>query len=108
MDRALGFYRDVLGLPFLFNAGPGLAFLAMGDVRLMLTLPSGGGKAGANSVLYFKVPSIDTAHALFTGRGAQAEEAPHLISTLPDHELWLATLRDPDGNLVGLLEERKR
>jgi hypothetical protein len=50
---ALHFYRDVLGLRFLFSAGPNLAFLAAGDVRIMLTLPQGAGKAGANSILYF-------------------------------------------------------
>ena len=27
VDGALGFYRDVLGLTFLFRAGPDLAFL---------------------------------------------------------------------------------
>ncbi len=39
VDAALGFYRDVLGLAFLFRAGPGLAFLDADGVRIMLTAP---------------------------------------------------------------------
>ena len=37
--RARAFYRDVLGLAHLFDAGPSLSFFACGGVRLMLTLP---------------------------------------------------------------------
>ena len=51
VDIALGFYRDVLGLPFLFRAGPGLAFLDAGGIRLMLSTPQGAGAVGANSTL---------------------------------------------------------
>ncbi len=39
VDAALGFYRDILGLEFLFRAGPGLAFLDAGGVRVMLSTP---------------------------------------------------------------------
>ncbi|MEO5960167.1 MAG: VOC family protein, partial [Opitutaceae bacterium] len=44
--KATAFYRDVLGLKFLFSAGPNLAFLAAGSVRLMLTTPQGHGEVG--------------------------------------------------------------
>jgi methylmalonyl-CoA/ethylmalonyl-CoA epimerase len=30
-----------------------------------------------------------------------------LAAKMPDHELWLGFLRDPDGNLVGLMEEKR-
>ena len=55
VDIALAFYRDALGLPFLFQPAPTLAFLQAGDVRLMLTTPQGAGAVGANSILYFRV-----------------------------------------------------
>lgn len=103
---ALPFYRDVLGLRFLFSAGEQLAFLAAGEVRIMLTTPQGAGAVGANSVLYFAVGGIDAAHAAVLARGAANERGPQLTARMPDHELWTAFVRDPDGNLVGLMEER--
>jgi hypothetical protein len=41
------------------------------------------------------------------GSGAIAERVPQLAAKLPDHELWIGFLRDPEGNLVGLREERR-
>jgi len=39
LPRAVAFYRDVLGLPFLFEAPPKLAFFDCAGVRLMLSEP---------------------------------------------------------------------
>ena len=105
--KATGFYRDVLGLKFLFPAGPNLAFLAAGGVRLMLSTPQGHGEAGKNSILYFKVTDIVGTHAAILARGATNERAPQLTAKMPDHELWIGFVRDPDGNLVGLMEEKR-
>lgn len=106
--KATTFYRDVLGLKFLFAAGPNLAFLAAGGVRLMLSTPQGHGEAGKNSILYFKVDGdIVAAHAAILARGATNERAPQLTAKMPDHELWIGFVRDPDGNLVGLMEEKR-
>jgi predicted enzyme related to lactoylglutathione lyase len=107
LGKVLPFYRDALGLNFLFSPGPNLAFLAAGPVRLMLTTPQGAGTPGQNSVLYFKVTDIAAAHNAIVARGATSERAPQLTARMPDHELWISFLRDPDGNLVGLLEERR-
>ena len=107
VDTALAFYRDALGLPFLFRAGPNLAFLDAGGVRLMLSTPQGAGTVGHNSVLYFKVADIVAVHAAIVARGAASERAPQLAAKLPDHELWTGFLRDPDGNMVGLMEEKR-
>lgn len=106
VEKALHFYREVLGLKFLFSAGPNLAFLDADGIRLMLTTPQGAGQAGENSILYFTVKDIAAAHNAFVERGATAERAPALAARMPDHELWTGFLRDPDGNLVGLMEER--
>ena len=107
VDAALRFYRDILGLTFLFSAGSDLAFLDAGGIRIMLTTPQGDGRVGANSTLYFKVSDIDSTHAALLARGATSEREPQLTARMPDHELWIGFLRDPDGNLVGLLEERR-
>lgn len=107
VESALGFYRDVLGLDFLFSAGPDLAFLDASGVRLMLSTPQGSGAVAANSVLYFTVGDIVATYAALLARGATGEREPQLAAKMPDHDLWIGFLRDPDGNLVGLLEERR-
>jgi predicted enzyme related to lactoylglutathione lyase len=107
VSKALHFYRDVLGLTFLFSPGPNLAFLAAGSVRIMLSPPAGAGKIGGNSILYFKVKDVEAVHAAIIGRGAANERAPQLTAKMPDHELWIGFVRDPDGNLIGLMEEKR-
>ena len=105
--KATAFYRDVLGLKFLFSSGPNLAFLAAGSVRIMLSTSQGTGEPGKNSILYFKVTDIVAAHTAIVARGAANERGPQLTAKMPDHELWMAFVRDPDGNLVGLMEEKR-
>jgi len=107
VGRALAFYRDTLGLPFLFSPSADLAFLKAGDTRIMLTTPQGAGTVGANSILYFKASNIEQVHADIVAKGAVNERAPQLAAKMPDHELWLSFVRDPDGNLVGLMEEKR-
>lgn len=105
--KALAFYRDALGLAYLFSPAPTLAFLQAGTVRLMLSTPQGAGTVGGNSVLYFKVSDIEAVFADVVARGAAPERAPQLAARMPDHELWTGFVRDPDGNLVGLMEEKR-
>lgn len=107
VPKALVFYRDALGLRFLFSPAPTLAFLAAGPVRIMLSTPQGAGAVGANSILFFKVQGIEEAWRQIVVRGATEDRAPHLTAKLPDHDLWTAFLRDPDGNLVALMEEKR-
>lgn len=108
VTAALAFYRDTLGLTFLFAAGPNLAFLDAGGVRLMLSTPQGAGRVGHNPILYFRVVDIEAVYDAIVARGAASERAPQLAAKLPDHELWTGFLRDPDGNLVGLMEEKRQ
>ena len=61
VPKALEFYRDAIGLQFLFSPSDNLAFLAAGETRLMLSTPQGAGTVGANSTAYFKTADIDTA-----------------------------------------------
>ena len=101
------FYTEVLGLRSLFDAGPNLSFVAVGSVRLMLTVPQGAGEAGKNSIIYFRITGLADFYRGAIERGALAEREPQLSARLPDHELWIGFVRDPDGNLVGLMEERR-
>jgi predicted enzyme related to lactoylglutathione lyase len=107
VPKALAFYRDILGLQFLFSPAETLAFLQAGDVRLMLSTPQGAGPVGKNSILYFSVHDIEGTHADLVAKGAASERSPQLAARMPDHELWIGFLRDPDGNLVGLMEEKR-
>lgn len=107
VEEALPFYRDALGLDFLFRPNPDLAFLAAGSVRLMLSTPQGAGAVGHNSILYFAVADIEATHEAIVQRGATDERRPALAAQMPDHALWTSFLRDPDGNLVGLMEEKR-
>lgn len=107
VTSATAFYRDVLGLTYLFSPGNDLAFLAAGDVRIMLTLGRDGDPTGHNSVLYFTVADVEAAYEAIVTRGATSERGPAMTARMEDHELWIAFVRDPDGNLVGLMEERR-
>jgi methylmalonyl-CoA/ethylmalonyl-CoA epimerase len=104
VDRAVAFYRDVLGMRFLFQAPPGLGFFDCGGVRLMLDAPAAA-LAGQGSVVYYRVADIRDAFATLAGRGVVFEADPHLIARMPDHELWMAFFRDPDSNLLALMSE---
>ena len=104
IEKAVAFYRDALGLEFLFEAGP-LAFFMCGDVRLMLANPESGEFDHPSSTLYFRVDDIAAARAVLVERGVQFEDEPHLIARMPDHELWMTFFRDPDRNLHGLMSE---
>ncbi len=106
LERALAFYRDVLGLRFLFQAPPGLAFLDCGGVRLMLSRARPGEATPPAGVIYYRVADLDAAYVTLQSRGASFVDEPHPIARLPDHELWMVFLRDPDGHLLALMAER--
>ena len=101
------FYRDVVGLKHLFDAGPNLSFLDVGGVRLMISQPSSPEVDHAPSLFYYLVDDIDSAHAALKARGAREERPPGLTAKMPDHELWTSFFRDPDGNLFALMCEKR-
>jgi methylmalonyl-CoA/ethylmalonyl-CoA epimerase len=107
VERAISFYRDGLGLEFLFRAGP-LAFFMCGGVRIMLSVAESSEFDHASSVIYFRVADIHAAREELTGRGVEFEDEPHLIAKMPDHELWMTFFRDPDRNYLGLMSEIRR
>lgn len=106
LARAVGFYRDTLGLRFLFEV-PGMAFFDCGGVRLMLGVPDEGAAEGPGSILYYVVPDIHAAHEALRQRGAAFVDQPHLVARMPDHELWMTFLRDPEENLLALMSEAR-
>jgi methylmalonyl-CoA/ethylmalonyl-CoA epimerase len=106
IDRAVAFYRDTLGMRFLFQVPPGLAFFDCGGIRLMLdAVPQKDSPERINSLLYYKVKDLPAAYETLLSRGVTFESKPHLIAKMPDHELWMAFFRDSEKNLVGLMSE---
>jgi len=103
--RATAFYRDTLGLRFLFAPSPTLAFFDCGGVRLMLS-PAEGDAAGT-SVLYYLVTDIQAQVDALAAKGVPFVDKAHMIARMPDHELWLAEFRDSEDNVVALMEERR-
>lgn len=106
LDRAVRFYRDTLGLEFLFQAPPALAFFDVGGVRLMLDKPSEPLPSGVGtSILYYAVADIQAEHATLVGRGVKFEEAPHRLADLGDRDVWMGAFRDSEGNVLALMSE---
>ena len=107
VPRLSRFYREVVGLTHLFDAGPGLAFFDLGGVRLMISTPSSPELDHAASILYFRVADIAAAHAALRARGAVEVRGPVLTARMPDHELWTSGFRDPDNHIFELMMEKR-
>ena len=100
------FYRDVVGLRHLFDAGPNLSFFDLGGVRLMISVPSSPELDHAPSLLYYRVTDLEGVHAALKARGVREERPPGLTARMPDHELWTSFFRDSDNNLFALMCEK--
>jgi catechol 2,3-dioxygenase-like lactoylglutathione lyase family enzyme len=103
VDRAVAFYRDTLGMSFLY-AFPGMAFFDVDGVRLMLVEPEGR-EFGGVSAIYYRVDDIGQAVKTLESRGVTFDDQPHVVHRDPTYDLWMAFLRDPDGNIVALMSE---
>ena len=104
LERAVGFYRDALGMQHLFSI-PTAAFFQCGDVRLMLGLPETPELDHPASIIYYQVDDIQETSRALAATGVSFEDEPHLIARMPDHDLWMCFLRDTEGNLLALMSE---
>ncbi len=105
LERAITFYRDALGLPFLFQA-PNVAFFDAGGIRLMLGQSEVPEQSPGGTILYYRVGDLDGACAGLLNRGAEPVRGPHRVARLADHELWMAFFRDTEDNVFGLMCEK--
>ncbi|MDG4825785.1 VOC family protein [Asanoa sp. WMMD1127] len=106
IERSVVFYRDVLGVPFLFAVpGQSMAFFQSGDVRLYLGVPES--EAFASKVtLYFGVDDLDGERARLVEAGVQFLDEPHAVHRDEQGELWMTFFRDPDGHNLALTQVR--
>ena len=105
VDRAVAFYRDVLGITFLFRVqGQPMAFFDCDGVRLYLGVPEAD-EFRSCGVLYFTVEDIAEAHRVLAERGVEFRDEPHLVHRAESSELWMAFFTDPDGNNLALMAD---
>src|SRR5438552_2573020 len=86
LPRAVRFYRDVLGLGYLFEA-PGLAFFQCGGIHLMLSGAETAEFDHAASILYFDVAEIQLAYRALLARGVRFRDEPHVVHRAGNKEL---------------------
>jgi methylmalonyl-CoA/ethylmalonyl-CoA epimerase len=103
LPRARDFYRDILGMPLLFEVGT-MAFFQCGAIRLMLGTAEKPTARGG-TILYYKVPQLQQTCASLEAKGVTFLQPPHPVARMPDHELWMAFLTDPDENTLALMSE---
>ena len=107
LERAVAFYRETLGVPFLFQV-PRMAFFDLAGVRLMLGEPEGTSSGPPGSILYFDVGDLNHAHEGLLSKGVSFDAGPSLIADMKDHELWMAFFKDSEGNQLALMSEVPR
>ena len=105
LDRAIAFYRDMLGMTFLFQAPPNMAFFQCGGIRLMLGIPDRPDLQHPASVIYYKVDDIERVYETLDARGVEFIVKPHLVAPMPTYDLWLADFKDSEGNILALMSE---
>ena len=104
LNHSIEFYRDILGIKFIFQV-PGMAFFDCGGLRLLLTVPEDRAFDHPSSIIYFMVDDIHSATEALTDRGVSFSKQPHLIAEMPDHDLWMSFFKDPNDNTLALMAE---
>ena len=108
LDRAIAFYRDLLGMKFLFQAPPNMAFFDCDGIRLMLGVADRPELDHPASIIYYRVDDIEKVYQTFVTRGVEFVVKPHLVAPMPTYDLWLADFRDSEGNFLALMSEVPR
>ena len=104
---AVAFYRDVLGMTFLFEL-PTMGFFDCGGIRLMLSKAESPEFDHRASLIYYKVDDIQQTFELLKQRNVEFVSPPRLVAPMPDHDLWMAFFHDPDQNALALMSEVPR
>jgi predicted enzyme related to lactoylglutathione lyase len=106
IDSAVEFYRDILGLTFLFDVPTQqMAFFDVDGVRLYL------GKAESpeftsNPLLYLSVDDVHDEYTRLLAAGVEFVDAPHVVHSDGSAELWMAFFHNPDHHPMAIMQER--
>ena len=105
IQEAQRWYGEVLGLKHLYSFG-NLAFFDCDGIRLFL---SEAEDAGGESIIYFNVSDIRSAHAELMERGVEFLGAPHMIHRHSDGtEEWMAAFNDYEGRPLAILSQVRK
>ncbi len=111
VERAIGFYRDLLGFVVEMHPAPGFAALSRGGLRLYLNAPGarGAGRAGGapepGGWNRFQLEVEDLDASLDALRAAGARFRGDRVEGQGGAQ---ALVEDPAGNVVELFEPRAR
>jgi catechol 2,3-dioxygenase-like lactoylglutathione lyase family enzyme len=99
----VGWYRDVLGLPVLFEAG-GMTFFQSGATRLMIGANHHGAAIGGTDItIYFEPRDWSAAETALEAKGVVFGGAAQVVQQAPGRELALRAFKDPEGHTLALL-----
>ena len=104
VERAIEFYKEVLGLPLLFHTD-NMAFFECNGQRLLLSLPEKDEFASASSVLYFQVEDIKKSVERLIEKGISFIDQPHVIAKMGNTETCMTFFKDTEGNTHALMSE---
>ncbi len=107
LEKAVAYYRETLGMKFLFEAQK-MAFFDCDGVRLMMGLPENPEFDHPSSIIYFKVQNLQLTYETLLKRGVNFVAKPHLVAPMHDHDLWMAFFKDPDNNFLALMSEIRK
>ncbi|MFD3698785.1 VOC family protein [Streptomyces sp. NPDC058646] len=100
LERAKAVYTALLGAPPQTD-GPYYVGFEVAGQHIGL-VPGGGPQGLTGSLAYWHVPDVEATVAEMTAAGATVKEAAHDVGG----GRLVATVIDPDGNLLGLLQDR--
>lgn len=101
LERSKRFYRDLLGLNLLFEAG-GMLFFDLAGTRLLIGTENTAGQPGG-SILYFEAPDIDELGPALEAKGVEFMAPAQVVQRTDSHDLKIRAFRDPDGNVLQLM-----
>src|SRR5688500_16566589 len=107
LPAAVAFYRDKLGMKFLFEVPGQLAFFDCGGIWLMLSPPEKDVDR-SGSLIYYAVDDIGAAHRTLTEAGVEFSVQPHLSVDMGTYELLMSFVGDLDRNPFALCSELKK
>ena len=100
LAAAKAVYTALLGVPPQHDDSYYVGFEAAG--QHIGLVPRGGPQGMTSPVAYWHVPDIEAKLAEVTAAGATVKEPPHDVGG----GRLVATVTDPDGNVLGLLQDR--
>ena len=105
LEKATAFYRDTLGMKFIFQVPNMMSFFDLGDTRLMLAVPTSAEYDHPSSVIYYRVADIHATHAALKAQNVQFSQDPHSVGQMGHIDVWMAFFEDIAGNTLAIMSE---